>query len=42
LVENDDGVKIATVVLGAPSSFTRFKETKSIIKWSSRKPTEGT
>jgi len=42
LVENEDGKKIATVVLGAPSSFTRFKETKSIIKWSSRKPTEGT
>jgi D-alanyl-D-alanine endopeptidase (penicillin-binding protein 7) len=35
LVENDDGAKIATVVLGAPSSFARFKETKSIIKWSS-------
>jgi D-alanyl-D-alanine carboxypeptidase len=42
LVENEDGTKIATVILGAPTSFTRFKETKSIIKWSSKKVTEGT
>jgi D-alanyl-D-alanine endopeptidase (penicillin-binding protein 7) len=40
LVENDDGKKIAAVVLGAPSSFTRFKETKSIIKWSSLQQVE--
>lgn len=42
LVENKDGTKIATVVLGAPSSLTRFRETKSIIKWSLQKPTQGT
>ena len=42
LVEDEDGTKIAAVVLGAPSSFTRFKETKSIIKWSSKKASEGT
>jgi D-alanyl-D-alanine endopeptidase (penicillin-binding protein 7) len=42
LVENEDGTRIAAVVLGAPTSLTRFRETKSIIKWSSRKAPEGT
>lgn len=42
LVENEDGAKITAVVLGAPTSGTRFKEAKSIIKWSSKKTNEGT
>ncbi len=41
LVENEDGTKIAAVVLGAPTSLTRFRETKSIIKWSSLQQVEG-
>lgn len=41
LVENEDGTRIAAVVLGAPSSLTRFRETKSIIKWSSLQQVEG-
>lgn len=40
LVENEDGTKIAAVVLGAPTSHTRFKETKSIIKWCSLQQVE--
>jgi D-alanyl-D-alanine carboxypeptidase len=42
LVEDKDGTKIAAVVLGAPSSIDRFREARSIIKWSLQKPTQGT
>ncbi|MFQ6032918.1 MAG: serine-type D-Ala-D-Ala carboxypeptidase, partial [Candidatus Zixiibacteriota bacterium] len=42
LVEDKDGTKIAAVVLGAPSSIVRFRETRSIIKWSLQKATKGT
>jgi D-alanyl-D-alanine endopeptidase (penicillin-binding protein 7) len=42
LVEDKDGTKIAAVVLGAPSSLTRFREVKSIIKWSLQKAIKGT
>jgi D-alanyl-D-alanine endopeptidase (penicillin-binding protein 7) len=41
LVENEDGTRIAAVILGAPTSLTRFRETKSIIKWSSLQQVEG-
>ncbi len=41
LVENKDGTRIAAVILGAPTSLTRFRETKSIIKWSSLQQVEG-
>jgi D-alanyl-D-alanine endopeptidase (penicillin-binding protein 7) len=41
LVENEDGTRIAAVVLGAPTSLTRFRETKSIIKWSSLQQAQG-
>jgi len=34
LVEGRDGEEIIAVVLGAPSSGTRFKEIKSIVEWS--------
>jgi D-alanyl-D-alanine endopeptidase (penicillin-binding protein 7) len=40
LVEDEDGTRIAAVVLGAPTSLTRFRETKSIIKWCSLQPVE--
>jgi D-alanyl-D-alanine endopeptidase (penicillin-binding protein 7) len=36
LVEGRDGEEIIAVVLGAPSSGTRFKEIKSIVEWSIR------
>ena len=42
LVEDKDGTKIAAVVLGAPTKLARFREARSIIKWSLRKPTKGT
>ncbi|MFQ6002503.1 MAG: D-alanyl-D-alanine carboxypeptidase family protein [Candidatus Zixiibacteriota bacterium] len=42
LVEDKDGTKIAAVVLGAPTSIVRFRETRSIIKWSLQKATKGT
>ncbi len=42
LVEDKDGTKIAAVVLGAPSKVARFREARSIIKWSLQKPTRGT
>ncbi|KPL03895.1 MAG: hypothetical protein AMJ73_05050 [candidate division Zixibacteria bacterium SM1_73] len=42
LVEDEDGTKIAAVVLGAPSNLARFREAKSIIKWSLQRPTKGT
>ncbi len=34
LVQGEDGEEIIAVVLGAPSSGTRFKEIKSIVQWS--------
>jgi D-alanyl-D-alanine endopeptidase (penicillin-binding protein 7) len=34
LVQREEGDKIIAVVLGAPSSGTRFKEIKSILQWS--------
>jgi D-alanyl-D-alanine carboxypeptidase len=42
LVEDEDGTKIAAVVLGAPSNLARFREARSIIKWSSQKAIKGT
>jgi D-alanyl-D-alanine endopeptidase (penicillin-binding protein 7) len=42
LVQDEDGTKIAAVILGAPSSPARFREARSIIKWSSQKTTKGT
>jgi D-alanyl-D-alanine endopeptidase (penicillin-binding protein 7) len=42
LVEDKDGTKIAAVVLGAPTKLARFREARSIIKWSLQKPTKGT
>ena len=42
LVEDKDGTKGAAVVLGAPTSLARFREARSIIKWSLQKPTQGT
>jgi serine-type D-Ala-D-Ala endopeptidase (penicillin-binding protein 7) len=36
LVEGRDGEEIIAVVLGAPSSGTRFKEIKSIVEWATR------
>ena len=34
LVEGDDGKEVVAVVLGAPSKRTRFREIRSIVKWS--------
>jgi D-alanyl-D-alanine endopeptidase (penicillin-binding protein 7) len=42
LVEDKDGTKIAAVVLGAPTSLARFREAKSIIKWSLQKESQET
>ena len=42
LVEDKDGTKVAAVVLGAPTKLARFREARSIIKWSLQKPTKGT
>ncbi len=42
LVENEDGTKIAAVILGASSNLARFREARSIIRWSSQKTTKGT
>lgn len=42
LVESEDGRKIAAVVLGAPNNLARFRELRSIIKWSLQKTTQGT
>ena len=42
LVENEDGTKIAAVILGAPTKLARFREARSIIKWSLQKTTQGT
>lgn len=36
LVQGEDGKEIIAVVLGAPSSGARFKEIKSIVKWSTQ------
>jgi D-alanyl-D-alanine carboxypeptidase len=41
LVEADDGKEIVAVVLGAPSKRTRFKEIRSIVKWSIRENAKG-
>lgn len=42
LVEDKDGARIAAVVLGAPTSLARFREARSIIRWSLQRPTKGT
>ncbi|MGB2805295.1 MAG: serine hydrolase [Candidatus Zixiibacteriota bacterium] len=41
LVEGDDGEEVVAVVLGAPSKRTRFREIRSIVKWSIRENTKG-
>ncbi|UCB53138.1 MAG: D-alanyl-D-alanine carboxypeptidase [Candidatus Zixiibacteriota bacterium] len=41
LVEGDDGKEIVAVVLGAPSKRTRFREIRSIVKWSIRENATG-
>lgn len=41
LVEDKDGTKIAAVVLGAPTKLARFREARSIIKWSLQKTAKG-
>jgi D-alanyl-D-alanine endopeptidase (penicillin-binding protein 7) len=40
LVEGDDGKEVVAVVLGAPSKSTRFREIRSIVKWSISENTE--
>ena len=42
LVEGDDGKELVAVVLGAPSKRTRFREIRSIVKWSIGEDTNGT
>ena len=41
LVQGEDGEEIIAVVLGAPSSRTRFKEIKSIVQWSLQEESTG-
>jgi D-alanyl-D-alanine endopeptidase (penicillin-binding protein 7) len=41
LVEGDDGKEIVAVVLGAPNKRTRFREIRSIVKWSIRESATG-
>jgi len=42
LVEGDEGRELLAVVLGAPSKHTRFREIRSIVKWSIGEETRGT
>jgi D-alanyl-D-alanine endopeptidase (penicillin-binding protein 7) len=41
VVEGDDGKELVAVVLGAPSKRTRFREIRSIVKWSVGENTKG-
>ena len=42
LVEGDDGRELVAVVLGAPNKRTRFREIRSIVKWSIGEDIRGT